>query len=191
MDLSAVDPTSIDASDIHPLENRQHHGAGSCQEGRRPPRKDLLEEAEKILPLAHQRHLHLLPVFIPSEENMQADAALRFLSIPDWHLAPRVFHQISSQGSPSDRPLRVSPLGPDEAVLRLERCGQTGSDRHPQPKVGLQPGIPLPSHSPPQEGDQEVRIVQGDVSPSHPVLGCPDLVRLSKRWQWKTFAVSR
>jgi hypothetical protein len=34
-------------------------------------------------------------VFIPSEENIQADAASRFLSIPDWHLSPRVFDQIS------------------------------------------------------------------------------------------------
>jgi hypothetical protein len=35
-------------------------------------------------------------VFIPSEENIQADAASKFLSIPDWHLSPRVFDQISS-----------------------------------------------------------------------------------------------
>jgi hypothetical protein len=61
--------------------------------------RDLLEEAEKIL-LAHQLQLRLLPVFIPSEENIQADAASRFLSIPDWHLAPRVFHQILSLKGP-------------------------------------------------------------------------------------------
>jgi hypothetical protein len=53
--------------------------------------RDLLEEAEKIL-LAHR----LLPVFTPSEENIQADAASRFLSIPDWHLSSRVFDLISS-----------------------------------------------------------------------------------------------
>jgi hypothetical protein len=56
----------------------------------------LLEGAERILLLAHQRHLHLLPAFIPSEENLQADAASRFQSIPDWHLPPRVFLQISA-----------------------------------------------------------------------------------------------
>jgi hypothetical protein len=56
--------------------------------------RDLLEGAERILLLAHQRQLRLFPAFIPSEENIQADAALRFQSIPDWHLAPRVFHQI-------------------------------------------------------------------------------------------------
>jgi hypothetical protein len=52
--------------------------------------RDLLKEAEKIL-LAHQRQLRLLPAFIPSEENIQADAASRFQSIPDWHLAPESF----------------------------------------------------------------------------------------------------
>jgi hypothetical protein len=57
--------------------------------------RDLLEEAKKILLLAHQRQLRLLPVFIPSEENIQADAASRFLTIPDWCLSPRVFDQIS------------------------------------------------------------------------------------------------
>jgi hypothetical protein len=62
--------------------------------------RDLLEEAEKILLLAHQRQLRLLPVFIPLEENIQADAALRFLSIPDWHLSPRVFDQILSLRGP-------------------------------------------------------------------------------------------
>jgi hypothetical protein len=54
-----------------------------------------LEGAERILLLAHQRQLRLLPAYMPSEENVQADAALRFHSIPDWHLAPRVFHWIS------------------------------------------------------------------------------------------------
>jgi hypothetical protein len=62
--------------------------------------RDLLSEAEKILLLAHQRQLCLLSAFIPSVENIQADAASRFQSIPDWHLAPRVFHQISSLKGP-------------------------------------------------------------------------------------------
>ena len=54
----------------------------------------LLEWAEKILLLAHQRHLRILPAFITSEENRQADAASRFQSLPDWHLSPDVFLQI-------------------------------------------------------------------------------------------------
>jgi hypothetical protein len=55
----------------------------------------LLEGAKRIVLLTHQRQLRLLPVFIPSEENVQADAASKFQSIPDWHLTPRVFHQIN------------------------------------------------------------------------------------------------
>jgi hypothetical protein len=55
----------------------------------------LLEWAEKILLLAHQRHLRILPAFIPSEENLQADAASRFQSLPDWHLSLDVFLQIA------------------------------------------------------------------------------------------------
>jgi hypothetical protein len=57
----------------------------------------LLEGAERIL---LQRQLRLLPAFIPSEENVQADAASRFQLVPDWHLAPTVFLQISSLWSP-------------------------------------------------------------------------------------------
>jgi hypothetical protein len=60
----------------------------------------LLEGAERILLLTHQRQLRLLPAFIPSEENLQADAASRFQSIPDWHFAPRVFHQILALRGP-------------------------------------------------------------------------------------------
>jgi hypothetical protein len=54
----------------------------------------LLEGAERILLLAHQCQLRLLPAFISSEENLQADAASRFQLVPDWHLAPTVFHQM-------------------------------------------------------------------------------------------------
>jgi hypothetical protein len=31
----------------------------------------------------------IMPAFIPSEENLQADAASRFQLVPDWHLDPR------------------------------------------------------------------------------------------------------
>jgi hypothetical protein len=58
--------------------------------------RPLLQAAERILLLAHQHHLCLLPAFIPSEENLQVDAASRFQSIPDWHLSPRVFLQVSA-----------------------------------------------------------------------------------------------
>jgi hypothetical protein len=55
--------------------------------------RSLLEAAERILFLAHQRQLCILPAFIPTEENVQADA---FQLVPDWYLALDVFHQISS-----------------------------------------------------------------------------------------------
>jgi hypothetical protein len=58
--------------------------------------RPLLEAAERILLLAHQRQLRILPAFIPSEENVQADAASRVQSVPDWHLGPDVFHLIAS-----------------------------------------------------------------------------------------------
>jgi hypothetical protein len=45
--------------------------------------RDLLEGAERILLLCHQRQIRLLPAFIPSEENILADAASRFQLIPD------------------------------------------------------------------------------------------------------------
>jgi hypothetical protein len=51
--------------------------------------------------------VHLLPAYIPLEENVQADAALRFHSIPDSHLAPRIFHRISLLRGP---PRSISSL---------------------------------------------------------------------------------
>jgi hypothetical protein len=59
----------------------------------------LLEGAERIIFL-HQHQLRILPVFISSEENVQADAASRFQLGPDWHLDPQVFHLISSLWGP-------------------------------------------------------------------------------------------
>jgi hypothetical protein len=62
--------------------------------------KRLLKEAERILFLLHQRQLRIMPAFIPSEENLQADAASRFQLVPDWHLDPRVFQRILSLWGP-------------------------------------------------------------------------------------------
>ena len=62
--------------------------------------RDLLEEAERILLLLHRRQLRIMPAFIPSEENLQADAASRFQLLPDWHLDPLIFRMISSLWGP-------------------------------------------------------------------------------------------
>jgi hypothetical protein len=56
----------------------------------------LLWESERILLLLHARQLRVLPAFIPSEENLQADAASRFQLVPDWHLDPSIFRLIVS-----------------------------------------------------------------------------------------------
>jgi hypothetical protein len=58
--------------------------------------RDLLEEAERILLLLHRHQVRIMPAFIPSEENLQADAASRFQLVPDWHLDPLIFRMISS-----------------------------------------------------------------------------------------------
>jgi hypothetical protein len=66
MDLSGADPSTINAPDVHPLENRQHHGAGPHPEGRRPPGKGSPRGGRED-PHAHQRQLRLLPAFIPTQ----------------------------------------------------------------------------------------------------------------------------
>jgi hypothetical protein len=60
----------------------------------------LLEGAKRIILLLHQRQLRILPAFIPSEENVQADAASRFQLVLDWHLYPQVFLLISTLWGP-------------------------------------------------------------------------------------------
>jgi hypothetical protein len=46
--------------------------------------------------------VHILPVFIPTGENILADAASRFQEIPDWQLHFSMFQAISARwGSPS------------------------------------------------------------------------------------------
>ena len=54
----------------------------------------LLQIATRILLFAHEHQVRILPVFIPSAENLLADAASRFQSLPDWHLRPDVFQRL-------------------------------------------------------------------------------------------------
>jgi hypothetical protein len=136
----------------------------------------LLREAEKILILLDSRQLRILPAFIPLEENLQADAVSRFQLVPDWHLDPQVFRQISSLWGTPQIDL-VASVGANGAIHVLAGCGLTGSHRRPQHEVELQPGLPLSSHSPPQEGCEETGGVEGGFSPRHSILGGPDMVR--------------
>jgi hypothetical protein len=57
----------------------------------------VLEETEKILIRAHQMSVRILPVYIPTGENILADAASCFQEIPDWQLHPLVFRAISAR----------------------------------------------------------------------------------------------
>jgi hypothetical protein len=57
----------------------------------------VLAEAEKALVLSHQMSVRILPVYIPTEENILADAASRFQEIPDWRLHPNVFQAIAAR----------------------------------------------------------------------------------------------
>ena len=56
----------------------------------------LLEIARRILLLLHRRRISILPVYISSEENLQADAASRLQSIPDWRLPRVLFSRLTS-----------------------------------------------------------------------------------------------
>jgi hypothetical protein len=57
----------------------------------------VLEEAEEALVLAHQMSVRLLPVYIPTEGNILADAASHFKEIPDWRLHPIIFKAITAR----------------------------------------------------------------------------------------------
>jgi hypothetical protein len=53
--------------------------------------------AEAALVLVHQMSVCILPVYIPTGENILADATSRFQEIPDWHLHPFVFQAIAAR----------------------------------------------------------------------------------------------
>jgi hypothetical protein len=57
----------------------------------------VLEVVEKVLVQAHQMSVRILPVFIPTGENILVDAASCFHEIPDWELHSSVFRAISAR----------------------------------------------------------------------------------------------
>jgi hypothetical protein len=180
MDLLGTDPATIDASDVDFVENRQYSGAGSHQEGGRPQGKGSprggREDPPSRPPTSTMSPACLHPFGGESPGRRSVEVPV------DPGLAPPpqgVSPDISPQGSPPDRPLRVSPIGADEPLLLLGCHGRTVSHRLTQPEVGLRAGLPLPSDSSPQEGYQEAGKVEGDVSPRHPLLGHPDVVCVS------------
>jgi hypothetical protein len=47
--------------------------------------------------LPHQMSVRILPDYIPTEENILADAASRFQEIQDWRIYPNVFQAITAR----------------------------------------------------------------------------------------------
>ena len=59
----------------------------------------LMAVAREILLILHRRNIRILPVFVKSEVNLLADAASRFIDLPDWHLPSSIFNRISDRWS--------------------------------------------------------------------------------------------
>ena len=69
----------------------------------------LLEVAQEILLLAKKQQVSIIPVYVPSEENLHADFASRFKNLPDLHLLPSVFRKICSRWGNPEIDLFASP----------------------------------------------------------------------------------
>jgi hypothetical protein len=173
-------PATFNAPNVDIVEDRQHHGAGPQPEGGGPQGK------------ASPRGSQEDPPSRPPASNLSAArlhsiggerAGRRSVEIPVGPgLAPRpqdFSPDVDPVGSSPDRPICALPVGADAALLLLENRERYGSHQRAQPEVGLRASLPLPSHSPPQEGYTEAGVVQGDISTCHPVLGSPDMVCLS------------
>ena len=65
--------------------------------------------ARRILLLAHQCRIRILPIFVSSEENLLADAASRFWTPRDWSLPLASFRQIVLRWTLPEIDLFASP----------------------------------------------------------------------------------
>jgi hypothetical protein len=144
-------------------------GGGTCS-------PQVLEIAEKILIKAHQMSVRILPVFIPTGENILADAASRFQR--DSRLAVSslsVQGDLGKVGSPHNRPLCQQRLQTDSTLHQLGRVRLPRSRRRTLPEVGLHPRVCFSSDSSPQESSEETRDVEGHLHPGLSPLGSPDV----------------
>jgi hypothetical protein len=89
------------------------------------------------------------------------DAASRFQLVPDWHLDPSVFCQVISLWGTPQIDLRVAPVGAIGAFHVMASSGLAGGHRRSQHGLGLLPGLPLPSHSPPQRVVRKLEVSRG------------------------------
>ena len=69
----------------------------------------LLDVAQEIILLAEQLQVSIIPVYVPSAQNLHADFASRFKKLPDLHLLPSVFHKICSRWGTPEIDLFASP----------------------------------------------------------------------------------
>jgi hypothetical protein len=139
----------------------------------------LLWEAARMLPLLRSCRLRFLPAFIPSEVNLQDDAASRFRPVPVWLLVSNVVSQMvslwgtpqidlfaSRQSAQCRRLMSWRAADEPEAVDALSVVWDFRL-------VFLFPPIP------PFGGGGEAGGVEGGVPPRLSSLGSPDVVRQS------------
>jgi hypothetical protein len=176
MDPPSGDPPCIDTPIIHPVAGRQHGGAGPRPEGRGPQGKGSPRggREDPSSPPSASAGLHTIGGEPPGGCSFTFPVGARLAPRSPSFLADFV-----PVGSTPDRPLFVPPVGADDALHVLEGRRLSGSHQRVQHVMGLHAGLPLSSHSPPQEGCEEAGVVKGSLSPCHSVLGGPDLFRQS------------
>jgi hypothetical protein len=99
--------------------------------------------------------------------------------------SPSLSADLIPVGSTPDQPFCVASVDADDVLHVLEGRGLSGSHRRAQHAVGLRAGLPLSSHSPPQEGSWSC---QGEPFSLSLHIGRPRLCSpVSKRFEsWKS-----
>jgi hypothetical protein len=139
----------------------------------------VLVEAEKALVLARQKSIRILQVYIPTGENILADAASRFQEIPDWHLHSFVFQAIAARWGLPMIVLFASNASKQTTLLQLGRLRQPRRSSRPVPEVGLHSRVRLPSYRSPQKNGEEAGDVERHLHPGFSPLGSPDMASVA------------
>jgi hypothetical protein len=170
VDLRRQNPPSDVEGQDHPLENRQHHSVGVCQERGGDMQSPNPGDSSKDSNQGSSDVICLLPVYVPLEENILADAASRFLEIPAWHLHHSVFRAISTRwGLPS------IDLFATQASKQTHRFFSWDASDRPDAVDALAQkwDFTLAFAFPPTpllKSDEETRDVEGDIHLYHPIL---------------------
>jgi hypothetical protein len=189
MDLPHRDPPSVDAPNLHLVASRQHSGVGPHPEGRGPQgetsapggREDSVSDGSSQS--SHPSRLHPVGGEPPGGCSLTLPVGARLAS-----RSLSVSADLVPVGSPPDRPLCVASVSADDALHVLEGCGLTRSHQRSQHEVELRSGLPVSSHSPPQEGREEAGVIEGGFFSSSLRIGRPRRgLPVSKRFQsWKS-----